>query len=228
MKKLFSLLVLLVLLSIPSFAAFAGDDPDETPDSVDDAAVQSDSAGTAQDENGAVSDVPSVEVKPEHVSSVAIYPADKIIHAKLQTSIGDISCDLYAGNHPLTVLNFISLAKGEPSWSDASGRVHRDPYYKDIKFADRASGAYVLSGLRSEGTNFVIADERCESHTMEPGAIAMVQPYPGMAATQFVLLAKAVPAFAGMYPVFGKCGPIELISELTRKEAVLLQVSMDE
>lgn len=221
MKRLFSLLAFLFLLCAPALYAFADDEDLSGSDGA------SDEAGT--DGEGVVSDSEAqVEVKPEHVSSVSIYARDKIVRARLQTSVGEIVCDLYAGTHPLTVLNFVSLSKGKPAWTDANGQVMHEPYYKNLPFAGRSSGTYAMSGLRPEGTNFVIADERCESHTMDAGAIAMVQPYPGMASAQFILLAKRVPAFKGMYPVFGKCGPLQLIDELSRKDAVLEQIVIEE
>lgn len=162
--------------------------------------------------------------KPEHVSGISPYPKGKIIQAKIQTSIGELSCELYVGDHPMTVLNFISLATGKPAWNDASGKVHHDAYYKDLKFIQRNKNRYVVSSLRDEGTDFVIVDERCVSHGMDAGAIAMVQPYPGMASSQFILLADNVPAFKGMYPVFGKCGPVDLIKEMTKKDVTLNQI----
>ena len=52
----------------------------------------------------------------------------------------------------------------------------------------------------------------------------MIQNHPGDASTTFMLLARDVPEFSGMYAVFGTCTPLETIQNLTRKPAVLKEI----
>ena len=162
----------------------------------------------------------------DHKPIISPWPLDYNIKASLVTSAGTLSCELFAGSHPMTVLNFISLATGTPAWTDAKGNKHHTPYYKDLSFANRVKGAYVTSGLRSEGTDFVVQDERCRSHKPVAGSIAMVQNYPGMASAQFMLMPRDNPKFANMYAVFGQCGPIDIINQLTREDAVLEKIDI--
>ena len=166
--------------------------------------------------------------KPDHTIRIALFPQDKTIKAKLVTSKGDISCDLYAGQHPLTVMNFVALATAKPPWEDESGNKHTLPYYSDLKMGTRAKGAYVATSARPEGTAFVVPDERCKTHPPKAGAIAMVQHQPGMASAQFILLARDIPEFNGLYPIFGQCAPIETIKTLTQEDATLLRVELDQ
>ena len=200
---------------------------------VDDSATTEDTA-TEESATTGTPDEPTGEAeetaltKPEHVYKIAAFPEDKTIHAELKTSLGTVSCELFAGTHPLTVINFMALAKGTPAWSDKAGTYHSEPYYQNLKFVGKSKNAYVMSGLREEGTNFVLHDERCTSHGPVAGAIAMVQPHPGMASTQFILLARDMPIFKGMYVVFGQCGPIDMIQKLTKSEAVLESIAIDE
>ena len=51
------------------------------------------------------------EFVPGHKIRIAPYPKDKTIRATLVTSVGNITCELYAGAHPMTVMNFVALAK---------------------------------------------------------------------------------------------------------------------
>ena len=171
-------------------------------------------------------EVPALD-KTDHKPSIAPWPLDYTINAHLITTAGNIHCKLFAGAHPLTVLNFISLATGTPGWTDASGQLHRTPYYQQLKFSNRVKGAYVLSGLRPEGTDFVIQDERCKTHEPVAGTIAMNQSYPGTASAQFMLMPRKNPNFKNMYPVFGICAPIETIDKITREDAVLERIDIE-
>ncbi len=158
---------------------------------------------------------------PDHVLRIAPFKKGYRINAELVTSLGSVSCELYADTHPLTVLNFVALAQGTPAWVDASGITHATPYYSNLTFETRKRGAYAVSGMRREGTGFTVADERCASHRPVAGSIAMVQSLPGTASAVFMLLARDMPEFSGMYAVFGQCRDISVIEKLTAQDATL-------
>lgn len=164
---------------------------------------------------------------PSHSPGIAPFPPTETVSISLSTTHGDLQCSLYAGTHPLTVLNFLSLISGTPAWTDASGVSHKTPYYDGLAFGRREKGAYVLSGERSEGTGFRIPDERCDVHGPTAGAIAMYAQYPGQASAQFMLLARDIEIFTGMYAVFGECAPLAVIEKLTRKGGVLLRATAE-
>ena len=228
MKRIILITLLLFLIPV---AAIAQDAP--VPDEPSDSRGNGDETGDEAGENPNMSNAESFEMaaqlqKPDHNIRISLFPANHTIQVKLVTSKGDIDCQLYAGLHPLTVLNFIALSSGKPAWEDASGKKHTTPYYSDLAFGARSKGGFVTSGIRPEGTNFVIPDERCKTHIPKAGAIAMVQPHPGMASAQFVLLARDIPTMDGLYTVFGQCGPIETIEVLTREDGTLTRVEMKE
>jgi len=157
-----------------------------------------------------------------------IYRSPHPMRARLRTSLGEVCCDLHMEGHPLTVLNFMALATGSPGWGDRTGHEYASPYYVDIPFGHRAAGAYVVSGSRPEGEGFVVRDERCKGHGPVAGSLAMVQSHPGMASASFMLLARDIPEFVGMYAVFGQCSPLSVIEALTEQEAVLFGVEIDD
>jgi|GEM_PF-6430649 len=161
-------------------------------------------------------------------SPYRIYHSPHPVRARLRTSLGEVCCDLHIEGHPLTVLNFMALATGNPGWGDRAGQVHVSPYYVDIPFGHRVAGAYVVSGSRPEGEGFVVRDERCKGHGPVAGSLAMVQSHPGLASASFMLLARDIPEFAGMYAVFGQCSPLSVIGALTAQEAVLFGVEIDD
>lgn len=219
-----------LLLFLVPVVAMAQDDP--VPDEPSDAQESNDETGDSAGTDPHVSNAESFEMalqlqKPDHNIRMSLFPANHTVQVKLVTNKGDVECQLYAGLHPLTVLNFIALSTGKPTWEDASGKKHTTPYYSDLAFGARSKGGFVTSSLRPEGTNFVIPDERCKTHQPRAGAIAMVQPHPGMASAQFILFARDIPTMDGLYTVFGQCGPIEVIDQLTREEGTLIRVEME-
>lgn len=183
-------------------------------------------SGGIEETSSSSADAPVPEL-PEHNLAVAPFPKDYRIRVQLVTTVGNIPCELYADTHPLTVLNFVALATGSPAWRDASGTVHSTPYYKDIPFGSRKRGAFVVSGDRPEGTGFYVVDERCSVHGPVAGAIAMSQLHPGTASSNFILLARDITEFNGMYAVFGQCENIEAIEQLTKQKAVLERVIVE-
>lgn len=225
------LVFILLGTALPVFADDAAenaDDSQKTDDSGKDSSKIMDEESNDDMASADIGVVAENQAATDHAFKIAVFPEDKTFHAQLKTSVGTVSCTLFAGTHPLTVLNFMALAKGSPGWTDKTGTLHSEPYYRDLKFVGKKRNAYVMSGLREEGTDFVIADERCTSHGPVAGAIAMVQPHPGMASTQFILLARNMPVLKGMYAVFGQCGPIEVIKELTKSDAVLESIVVDD
>lgn len=182
--------------------------------------------GGIEETSSSSADVPVPELL-EHKLTFAPFPKDYRIRVQLVTTVGNIPCELYADTHPLTVLNFVALATGSPSWRDASGTVHSTPYYKDIPFGSRKRGAFVVSGNRPEGTGFYVVDERCSVHGPVAGAIAMSQLHPGTASSNFILLARDITEFNGLYAVFGQCENIEAIEQLTKQKAVLERVIVE-
>ncbi len=214
--------------------ADAADDAQTVADAADDAQTGADAAQIGADAADAsdttaqgteVAEEPEVSSFPgDHKIVIAPFPYDYVMHGRIVTSLGTLECDLYAGSHPLTVLNFVSLGRENYGWTDASGEMHQEAYYSELPLGSRVKGAYVTSSIRDEGTNFVLSDERCDVHQPVAGSVLMVQNQPGVASTQFALLARDIPQFRGMYIVFGQCGPLELIDKLTREDAVIERI----
>ena len=155
-----------------------------------------------------------------------VYKDHHPMTATIETTKGTLCCDLFIDDHPMTVLNFKALSAGKPAWTDRSGNVHHTPYYDDLHFSQRERGAFVVSGERVEGTDFYVKDERCAMHHPVAGSLVMVQPHPNAASTRFMILARDIPEFYGMYTVFGQCSNMELIQSLSSEDATINHIQI--
>lgn len=144
--------------------------------------------------------------------------------AHIKTTHGTLCCDLFVDDHPLTVLNFKSLASGIPAWTDRQGRPHTTPYYDGLSFLKERG--FVVSKAREEGTDFYVKDERCAEHRPVAGSLVMVQAHPGTASTRFMLLTRDFPEFYGMYAVFGHCADVGLIQKWRSEDVVIQQIEV--
>lgn len=176
-------------------------------------------------DGGATEEV-APEVVPVMKPKYKIYAGKHDVSARIETTEGALCCDLFIEEHPLTVLNFMALVRGNPAWTDKSGKQHGTPFYDGLKFDIREKGKFVSVGERPEGTNFYVQDERCEAHEPVAGSLLMTQTHPGTASTRIAILARDVPAFSGMYTIFGQCETGEVLEALTRKDASVVKIEI--
>jgi cyclophilin family peptidyl-prolyl cis-trans isomerase len=186
---------------------------------------------TAPCDESAVSEAAAAETEPSkpifaNHTVYKIYREPHPMTATIETTLGTLCCDLFIDDHPQTVLNFKALATGKPPWTDTTGFVHHTPYYDDLPWQQREKNAFVVSGEKDHGTNFTLSDERCATHHPVAGSLAMVQAHPSTASTRFMLLARDIPEFYGMYTIFGQCHDLDLIQKLTREESRIKHIQI--
>ncbi|MGI5828948.1 MAG: peptidylprolyl isomerase [Bradymonadia bacterium] len=150
--------------------------------------------------------------------------SDHHISVTLQTSRGDLCCELFTQDHPITVLNFLVLAGAQLPWTRPLEGPK--PFYRNLPFHKRERNSFAATGKdqRGELPPYTIADERCTTHMPVAGALAMVQAAPGQSRSEFMVLAKDMPIFEGLFSIFGSCQPIEIIKELSNHKAELMRV----
>ena len=126
--------------------------------------------------------------------------------ATIQTEKGDLTLELFASDAPVTVSNFIYLA--------------RQGFYDDTTF-HRVIPGYVAqggdpTGAGSGGPGYFIKDEITERTHVE-GALSMVNfGYPDTAGSQFFITYKAQPQLDGRYSVFGQLvSGMDVMEQLT-------------
>lgn len=144
---------------------------------------------------------------------------------------GTLRCDLFAEQAPLTVANFVGLARGLRPYQDPQTKqwirrplfdgnfVHRVVPDALIQAGDPSctgdSNCHGVPGFGEPG--YRLPDElRPELRFERGGVLAMADRGPGTAGSQFFITAAEAPWLNGAHTIFGACEPLELIKQLSR------------
>lgn len=211
-RSLPSLLGILLLLgSSPLYSStlFAQDDSQDTQD-----------ANNTEQETDLNVEDPAPAI---HAPVNSPFLPDHLISVTLQTTRGELCCDLHPQDHPMTVINFLMLANAPLPW--LAGVPQKKAFYENLPADNRERNSFVVYGEDTKNIlNYTIADERCTKHPPLSGALGMVQNSPGQSRSAFFILAKDMPIFEGMFPIFGSCKPIEIIQELSNHKSELVRI----
>lgn len=132
------------------------------------------------------------------------------LYATFDTSMGKIVCELFQQKAPITVNNFIALAKGEKEWTDPnSSEKTKKPLYNGTIF-HRVIPNFMIqggdplgSGMGGPGYQFV--DEFDDSLTFnKPGKLAMANAGPGTNGSQFFITVSPTPWLNNHHTIFGQ------------------------
>jgi cyclophilin family peptidyl-prolyl cis-trans isomerase len=130
---------------------------------------------------------------------------DTGLYAIVKTSKGDIKLGLQFERTPMTVANFVALAKGEMKNDD---RAEGEPFYDGLIF-HRVIKDFMIQGGCPQGTgqgnpgyqfpNEIDADLKHDGS----GILSMANAGPGTNGSQFFITHKATPWLDGRHSVFG-------------------------
>ncbi len=142
---------------------------------------------------------------------------DEVV-AKIETELGTLTCDLWPDKAPLTVANFVGLARGTRPWK-SDGKWVEKPLYDGTTFHRIIKGFMIQggdpNGNGSGGPGYEIPDEIWEdAHHDERGQICMANRGPNTNGSQFFIMDGAASHLDGGYTIFGKCGPEDLVVKL--------------
>jgi peptidyl-prolyl cis-trans isomerase A (cyclophilin A) len=134
------------------------------------------------------------------------------LYATFQTSMGTIVAQLFEKETPLTVQNFVGLAKGTKPWLDPRTKTMvRKPLYNGLIFHRVMLDVMIQSGDPSgtgEGTAGIkLKDEfRPGLKFDKPGRLAMANTgEPNSGSCQwFITQASPIPSYDGFYTIFGQ------------------------
>lgn len=140
--------------------------------------------------------------------------------AEIETSMGSFTCDLLQTEAPLTVANFVGLARGRREfWDGVEGRWTRRPFYDGSIFHRVIPGFMIQGGdvLRSGfgGTGYEIRDENVRGHDAA-GQLCMANHGPDTNGGQFFITETARTHLDGSYSIFGRCRPADLVGRIAR------------
>ena len=133
------------------------------------------------------------------------------LYATLKTTQGDIVVKLFEKEAPITVKNFVDLARGTRSWKDPkTGQMVRRPLYPGTVF-HRVIANFMIQGGDPTGTGmgeigYTIEDEFVPTLKFDvPGRLAMANtgdPHTG--GSQFFITEVPTPHLDGKHTIFGQ------------------------
>ncbi len=148
----------------------------------------------------------SSAAKPPQVATFA--PGAKVT-ATFKTSMGTFVCTLFADKCPITVGNFVGLARGETPWTDPQGKSVSRPLYDGTIF-HRVIPDFMIQGGDPQGTGtggpgYRFADECHPDLTHgKAGTLSMANAGPNTNGSQFFVTDAATPWLDGRHTVFGE------------------------
>ncbi len=148
----------------------------------------------------------------------------KQLYADIQTSLGKLECELWPDKAPLTVANFVGLARGTRPWKKADKWV-KQPLYDGLVFHRVVKGFMIQGGDPnrdgSGGPGYEVPDEIWEdAHHDQRGLLCMANRGPNTNGSQFFVMDGSAPHLDGGYTIFGKCGPDDVMEKLSSTPTV--------
>lgn len=144
---------------------------------------------------------------------------EKTYSATLETSRGTIVCDLFAKEAPITVNNFVFLA--------------REGFYDGTKF-HRVIADFMIQGGDPQGTGtggpgYRFADEfKGNPHKHQVGSLSMANAGPGTNGSQFFITHIATEWLNGKHTVFGQVRTGQDVVNATKQGDVMKSVTIQE
>lgn len=153
--------------------------------------------------------------------AVAGLPDAGELRARLVTDEGEIECVLDPGHAPLTVANFVGLARGLRPFRGSDRTWVTEPFYDGVPWHRAYEGQFVQTGARADQADggFFLQDEISVGDSFErPGVLAMAnsgEPHSG--STQFFITTGPAKHLAGHHTVFGQCDAPATVRRLERR-----------
>lgn len=158
---------------------------------------------------------PPILATPENVEkflTTAKITRESKLSATIQTSLGDIECELFADKAPMTVANFVGLAEGTMEWTDAdSGEIVKGKPLYDGTIFHRVIPNFMIQGGDPQGTGrggpgYKFDDETNNGLGFDKlGLLAMANAGPKTNGSQFFVTVRETAHLNGKHTIFGKC-----------------------
>jgi peptidyl-prolyl cis-trans isomerase A (cyclophilin A) len=155
--------------------------------------------------------------------ATAKLPGQGKLFADIRTPKGTLECELYSDKAPITVANFVGLARGLRPFKDPSGNWVKKAAYDGTTF-HRIIKGFMIQGGDPAGTGagepgYTIADEIWEGAKHDGrGYLCMANRGKNTNGMQFFITDAAAPHLDGGYTIFGKCQPDSVIEALASTE----------
>jgi peptidyl-prolyl cis-trans isomerase A (cyclophilin A) len=143
--------------------------------------------------------------------------------ATLDTTKGKIECKLLSEKTPITVANFVGLARGLRPWKDSTDTWVKKPAYDGTIF-HRIIAGFMIQGGDAKGNGsgepgYVIKDELWEGAKHDrAGLLCMANRGPNTNGAQFFITDAAAAHLDASYTIFGECEPVSVVHEIAKVE----------
>jgi peptidyl-prolyl cis-trans isomerase A (cyclophilin A) len=142
--------------------------------------------------------------------------------AEITTDSGVLSCELYEDRAPITVANFVGLARGLRPFEKDKKWIKK-PFYDGTTFHRVIKGFMIQGGdplgNGTGGPGFVIPDEIWENAKHDKrGLLCMANSGANTNGSQFFIMDGAASHLDGGYTIFGQCSPETVIEKLAATE----------
>ena len=151
-------------------------------------------------------------------------PGKGKLYARIKTEKGNLNCELYEDRAPVTVANFVGLARGLRPFRDPKSKEWvKRPGYDGTAFHRVIKGFMIQGGdPAGNGTGepgYVIPDEiwKGAKHDRR-GQLCMANKGPNTNGMQFFITDGAAVHLDGKYTIFGMCQPDSVIEALAEVE----------
>jgi peptidyl-prolyl cis-trans isomerase A (cyclophilin A) len=148
-------------------------------------------------------------------------PPKGALSATIATTMGSFQCELYDDKAPITVANFVGLARGlRKFWSGKDGAWVARPYYDGTTFHRVIPGFMIQggdwAGDGSGGIYYTIPDEVHGMKHDKGGLLCMANRGPNTNEAQFFITEAAAAHLDSSYTIFGSCTPTDLVYKIAR------------
>ena len=144
------------------------------------------------------------------------------LYATLHTTMGALTIRLFEKEAPLTVQNFVGLARGGKAWTDPkTKRRTTRPMYPGTIF-HRVIPEFMIQGGDPTGTGDggtdIVKDEIVPTLKYDvPGRVGVANAGPGTGSCQFFVTEIPTPHLDGKHPIFGQVVEnLELVGKIAR------------
>jgi peptidyl-prolyl cis-trans isomerase A (cyclophilin A) len=150
-------------------------------------------------------------------------PGKGSLVAEITTGLGKLECKLYDDKAPVTVANFVGLARGLRPFKNPERQWVKKPAYDGTTF-HRVIKGFMIQGGDPAGTGggepgYVIKDEVWQGATHDRrGLMCMANRGPNTNGMQFFITDAGAPHLDHSYTIFGECGPEAVIEKLASVE----------
>ena len=139
-------------------------------------------------------------------------PKDGVLTAKIETTMGPFTCELFDKKSPKTVANFVGLARGVRPWCDEASKKWetKKPFYDGLTF-HRVIPSFMIQGgdplgVGRGGPGYKFKNESDPSLVFDkPGLLAMANAGRDTNGSQFFITIGETAWLDGHHTIFGHC-----------------------